>query len=234
MSGSGYAPGSNREEQGGALLTIGGQLDILTSEGGAGVTVDGVATSPADALVGVTATAGEINTLHSVTGGTARASSAVVLDANKALDAVRTAALKIGVSGSEVDYTNAIKELAAKSIGTATFVVGSETSEAVTVNVQLKDFAGADMAVRSVVTAWVSTDANGDSPGDGTATLVMTAGTDGALISTDESGATFVSESDGDLDIVITDSAGATQTCYLHIVSPLGEVFSSAVVTFAA
>lgn len=190
----------------------------------------------AGAGTSVTATAAEINKVAGVTGGTAAASKAVVLDANSAVNAVKTAALHIGTSGSEVNVTAAVQELAAKGIGTATFVVGSETTGAVTVNVQLKDFAGADLAVRGVVEAFVSTDANGDSPGDGGATLALTAGTDGAVLPGADASAraTFISESDGDIDIVVTDSGAATQTCYLHIITPLGEVISSTVLTFAA
>ena len=54
-------------------------------------------------LDGVTADKDEINVLDEVTAGTATASKAVVLDANSAVDAVKTAALHIGVSGSEVE-----------------------------------------------------------------------------------------------------------------------------------
>ena len=88
--------------------------------------------------------------------------------------------------------------------------------------------------MRGVVSAYVSTDANGDTPGDGNATITLSAGTDGALIGTDESGATFVSEADGDLDIVLTDGAAATETVYLHVVLPTGKRVSSAAIAFAA
>lgn len=208
--------------------------DLVVNDDGS-LTVGGVEVTTGVDLSGVTADAAELNRLDGVTNGTATASKAVCLDANKAVDVVRTASLRIGSSGSEVDYTAAIQELAAKCIGTATFgAPTAESGEARTVSVQLKDFAGSDLAVRAVVTAWVSTDANGDTPGDGSATIALSAGTDGALISSDDSQATFVSESDGDLDIVLTDSAGATQTVYLHIQSPLGEVFTSSAIAFAA
>lgn len=51
--------------------------------------------------VAVTATAAELNVLHSVSAGQAAASSAVVLDSNKSLDVVRTPSLRLGASGSE-------------------------------------------------------------------------------------------------------------------------------------
>ena len=53
----------------------------------------------------VTTTAGEINVLDAVTAGTASASKAVVLDSNAAVNAVKTAALHIGASGSETSVT---------------------------------------------------------------------------------------------------------------------------------
>lgn len=60
---------------------------------------------------GVTATAAELNTLAGVTAGTAAASSAVVLDANLALDVVRTATLRLGASGAEVAVSATAAEL---------------------------------------------------------------------------------------------------------------------------
>jgi hypothetical protein len=57
--------------------------------------------------VSVTCTAAEVNVLHSVTPGTAKASGAVVLDANKALDTISIAVggLLIGASGAGVSVT---------------------------------------------------------------------------------------------------------------------------------
>ena len=59
----------------------------------------------------VTTTAGEINVLDAVTAGTAAASKAVVLDSNAAVNAVKTAALHIGASGSETAVTATGAEL---------------------------------------------------------------------------------------------------------------------------
>jgi hypothetical protein len=53
-----------------------------------------------------TSTVAEQNVLSGVTPGTAAASKALVGDANKAVDVLRTASLRIGASGSEVDKTN--------------------------------------------------------------------------------------------------------------------------------
>ena len=59
-------------------------------------------------LAAVTATTTELNYVDVTTAGTAQASKALVVDANKAVDALRTAQLLIGVSGSEVDKTNVV------------------------------------------------------------------------------------------------------------------------------
>ena len=59
-------------------------------------------------LAAVTATTTELNYTDVTTAGTAQASKALVVDANKAVDALRTAQLLVGVSGSEVDKTNVV------------------------------------------------------------------------------------------------------------------------------
>lgn len=109
----------------------------------------------------------------------------------------------------------------------------AEAANARTVSVQVNDIAGAAVAVRTVLEAYVSTDATGDAPGDGSATAALTAGVDGALIGADESGATFVTEEDGDLDIVVTDAADAGVSLWLHVVNPTnGQIVSSAEIAF--
>ena len=77
----------------------------------------------------VTTTAGELNVLDAVTAGTAAASKAVVLDANAAVNAVKTAALHIGTSGSETQVTATGAELNYNDITTLGTV---EASKAVT------------------------------------------------------------------------------------------------------
>src|ERR1051326_4414680 len=77
----------------------------------------------------VTATAAELNVLHSVTAGTARASSAVVLDANSAINVLRTASLRLGTSGSETAVTatgaevNTLHSVTAGTIAASSAVV---------------------------------------------------------------------------------------------------------------
>jgi hypothetical protein len=109
----------------------------------------------------------------------------------------------------------------------------AEGTNARTVSIQLNDRAGAALAEQAVVGVYVSTDAGGNAPGDGSLTIALTAGTDGALISSDDSGATFVSEADGDLDVVLTDSADGAGNVYLHVTSAGKIIGSSAVIAFA-
>jgi len=77
----------------------------------------------------VTTTAAEVNVLDGVTAGTASASKAVVLDSNAAVNAVKTAALHIGASGSETAVTATGAELNYNDITTLGTV---QTSKAVT------------------------------------------------------------------------------------------------------
>lgn len=80
----------------------------------------------ADAGTQVTATAAEINVLDRTgAAGIAEASKAVVLDANAAIDAVKTAALHIGESGAEVQVTATAAE-----INTLDLTTGAGTAEA--------------------------------------------------------------------------------------------------------
>lgn len=109
----------------------------------------------------------------------------------------------------------------------------AEAANARTVSIQLNDAAGNALANRAVVDVFISTEANGDAPGDGDCTIALTAGTDGALISADESGARFISEADGDLDVVLTDSADAADSVWLHVILPDGTIASSAEIAFA-
>lgn len=53
----------------------------------------------------------ELEQLDGITPGTAAASKAVVLDANKAVDVVRTASLRLGTSGSETAVARTAAEI---------------------------------------------------------------------------------------------------------------------------
>jgi hypothetical protein len=120
-----------------------------------------------------------------------------------------------------------------EKMGTPGFVIGDEVANAINVAIQLKDSAGADLAVRGSLFAYLSDDANGDS-------IVGTApdggwaiGTDGVLIPVVAGkAAQLVSESDGDIDVTITHAAGA-KTVYLILVMPDGKLAASGAITFA-
>ncbi len=73
-------------------------------------------------------------------------------------------------------------------VSDASFVVGVETVDAITINGQALDTAGADAVARAVLTAYLSSDASGDvlaSPPEG-----LAAGTDGTLLAGGPAGLT--------------------------------------------
>lgn len=117
-------------------------------------------------------------------------------------------------------------------VASATFVVGAESvGNVIDVAVQLKDAAGVDMAIRTGLPWYLSSDANGDAlataPNGGIAI-----GTDGLLIETlDNQAGMVISEADGDIDVAITDTG--TPTMYLVLVLPNGKLAVSGAITFA-
>ncbi len=117
------------------------------------------------------------------------------------------------------------------ALGTPTITVGAEAGNVINVAIQLKDAAGADLAQRGALIAYLSDDANGDSVA-GTAPDTVAIGADGLAIPL-VAGKAFqlVSEADGDIDIDITE-AGA-DTWYLILVLPDGRLVASEAITFA-
>lgn len=115
----------------------------------------------------------------------------------------------------------------------ASFTIGTESADAITVSIQLKDAAGADLAVRGSVFAYLSDDANGDSITGTAPSGGVAVGTDGLAIPVVAGKAwQLVSEADGDIDLVITE-AGA-DTWRLVLVVPDGRLAVSGAITFAA
>ena len=120
----------------------------------------------------------------------------------------------------------------AEKMGAPAIVVGAEAGNAINVAIQLTNSAGADLAVRGAVRAYLSDDAAGDS-------IAATAPSGGAAIGTDGlaiplvAGKAFalISEADGDIDLTITE-AGA-DTWYLILVMPDGKLVVSDAITFA-
>lgn len=119
-----------------------------------------------------------------------------------------------------------------EKMGTPAFVIGAEAANVINVGIQLNDSAGAALAVRGAVKAYLSDDANGDS-------IAVTAPDGGVAIGTDGvaipivAGKCFelVSEVDGDIDLDITESA--IDTWYLILVMPDGKLVASGAITFA-
>jgi|PlaIllAssembly_1097288.scaffolds.fasta_scaffold00002_14 hypothetical protein len=117
-------------------------------------------------------------------------------------------------------------------IGNATFTVGTETDDVIRVAVQLKDRAGANLAIAAGVQAYLSDNSNGLS-------LVATApsggwaiGTTGVLIpNVANKAATFICSSSGVFNVDITE-VGA-KTAYLVVILPLGNLKISSAITFA-
>lgn len=118
-----------------------------------------------------------------------------------------------------------------EAMGTPAFVVGAPAGDLINVGIQLKDAAGADLAVRGSVFAYLSDDANGDSVA-GTAPDTVAIGTDGLAIPL-VAGKAFqlVSEADGDIDLNITEDGA--DTWYLILVMPDGRRIASGAITFA-
>ncbi len=112
------------------------------------------------------------------------------------------------------------------------FTIGTEATNAITVNVQVKDGNGGDIGERKALRWYLADDATGDAPAAAAPDGGIAAGTDGALLEyvANLSG-TFITESDGDCDIVITESG--TDTWYLVVILPNGSLAVSDAITFA-
>lgn len=119
----------------------------------------------------------------------------------------------------------------AEKMGTPTITVNAAVGDDITVNIQLKDSAGADLAVRGAVEAYLSDDANGDSVA-GTAPDTVAGGTDGVTIPLVAGKRfTLISEADGDIDLVVTENGA--DTWYLILIMPDGKLVASDAITFA-
>ena len=112
--------------------------------------------------------------------------------------------------------------------------VGTEAANVVAVTIQCKDVQGsADLAVRGVIFAYISDDANGDSIAATAPDGGWAIGTDGLLIPVVANKAAFlVSESDGDIDLEVTESG--TDTFYIACVMPRGNIVMSDALSFTA
>jgi hypothetical protein len=114
----------------------------------------------------------------------------------------------------------------------AAFSIGTETSNIITVGIQLQTANGEDIEERAHVGFFLSDDANGDSV-VATGVTSLAAGTDGHYRAgvSNKSGR-LVSESDGDIDLAIEYTSGA-KTVYLVLEMPDGSLVVSSAITFA-
>jgi hypothetical protein len=118
-------------------------------------------------------------------------------------------------------------------IADATFVVGTQAGDQITVTVQLKDSTGSNLIVRGNVLAYISNDVNGDTiVSSGTFTgiyfnnglaIPITPGTTKAFMLT--------SGSNGAVNVIAEDTG--TSTMYLIVVLPNGLLKASTAITFA-
>jgi len=109
---------------------------------------------------------------------------------------------------------------------------GAEDTNTITVSVQLKTVAGADLAAVGAIHGFLAADAAGAAVTDLTIASLAN-GTDGEVIPLNSGLTAFVatSESDGDIDIVI--GCAGTGTCYLILITPRGKLVASSAITFA-
>ena len=113
----------------------------------------------------------------------------------------------------------------------ATITVPAISSDTFAVTIQLKDFAGNDLAVPAAVFAYVSSDSAGLDPSDLTSEITTTSGGDGAtLVTLAKYSWLLISEADGDIAIDMTDTG--TDAKYLVLVMPNGKLEVSTVLTY--
>lgn len=132
-----------------------------------------------------------------------------------------------------IDYplSKAESPFQAGLVGGATFTIGADTGTTLTVNIQLKDQWGGDLAERAMVDWVLFADASGDALLASAVTGVA-AGTDGwcrELVT----GLVGIAgcESDGDLDLVITKTGALT--AYLGLRLSDGKYAISSVITMS-
>lgn len=138
---------------------------------------------------------------------------------------------RLFLNGTEITATASELNLLDNQVASASFTIAAETGNTITVSIQLKDAAGADMATRSSVGFYLSADANGDSTA--VATTSLAAGTDGVMQEfISNSVGRLISEADGDIDVVVGDASGVA-TYYLILIMPNGSLSTSGAITFA-
>jgi hypothetical protein len=141
-------------------------------------------------------------------------------------------ATTLSVGGTDVTATAAELNILDNQCASATFTVGAESGgNTINVAIQLKDAAGTDMAIRTTLLWYLSSDANGDAIAVATSSGIAI-GTDGLLIeSVNNLSGMVTSEADGDIDVNLVEAS--TGTWYLVLVLPTGKLAVSGAITFA-
>ena len=140
-------------------------------------------------------------------------------------DSVTLNSTTLTVTGSELNALDGNAQ-------NATFTVGGETSNTITISVQINDGASTPAAIakQQALFWYLSSDTGGNTLATAP-TGGIAAGTDGTLIETLDNQAGYViTETDGDADFVLTDTG--SNSFYLNIVMPNGDIKRSAVATF--
>ena len=131
--------------------------------------------------------------------------------------------LKKGVAGPD-DLVNVV--------ASAAFTIGADAGTTITVNIQLKDWNGQDLAFAAAIPFYLSSDAAGQVIASATSGGIA-AGTDGTIIEwTANLSGMMISEADGDIDVVLTEAGAGTW--YLNLVLPGGKIVTSGAITFSA
>lgn len=113
----------------------------------------------------------------------------------------------------------------------ATITVPTISSDTFAVTIQLKDFAGNDLAVPAAIKAFVSSDSAGLDMSDLTSEITITSSGDGsAAVLLAKYSWLLVSEADGDIAIDCTDTGADAK--YLVLVMPNGKLVVSGIMQF--
>ena len=183
---------------------------------------------------GVTATAAEINLLDTAVAGTAVASKVLALGANKNVDVLAIADLKLGAgAGTSVTATAAeINKLDGVPFA-VDYTIGADAGTTATLDIQLVDANGVNVAARACVFVYLSDDANGDSITATAPSGGWAIGTDGALAEVIAGKAAhIITEVDGHADLVLTEAG--TASWYAVTTLPNGFLDASGEIAFTA
>lgn len=117
-------------------------------------------------------------------------------------------------------------------VASASFTVGAEAANAITVTVQLKKYDGSNLDFAAALNWYLATNSSGLTPATSAPNGGTAAGASGKIIeSVAELSGLAVSTAAGVLTFVITDST--TPTFYLVLVLPGGKLAVSGAITFA-